>query len=355
MDSEETQEKNYSEQPIFLEYQNQGETKMPGIYQRKDGRYEVRKMENGKRISIYTKTLTEAKKIKSKLRTNKIKISNNETKKDYTLKQWYEIWLDTYKKPFLKKKSLDMINWSINKAIIKFGRYKLKDITTISIQTFLNNLPNNRTKERLQIYLNALLQSAVDHNYIDRNPFKAVQKSKKGKYKNYCFNFAEQEKIIQSIKNTSIEQAIYCYLLTGARPNELPTKENFDFTNNIVIIKGTKNEKSKHREIQMSQAFAKYMEEYFLSNNFPEHAEIQQTFKSICKKLNIPKPLLYRLRHTFASNHFVLGTPAKQVSEWMGHTSITTTLDIYTDIDKTATKEKIKKLYNNFYYTDKQF
>lgn len=26
------------------------------------------------------------------------------------------------------------------------------------------------------------------------------------------------------------------------------------------------------------------------------------------------------------------------------------TLDTYTDIDKTASKEKIKDLYNNFYY-----
>ncbi|MCI7003733.1 MAG: hypothetical protein MR904_05305 [Clostridia bacterium] len=38
------------------------------------------------------------------------------------------------------------------------------------------------------------------------------------------------------------------------------------------------------------------------------------------------------------------------VSDWMGHTSITITLDTYTDIDKTAIKEKILTLYNNYYY-----
>lgn len=37
------------------------------------------------------------------------------------------------------------------------------------------------------------------------------------------------------------------------------------------------------------------------------------------------------------------------VSDWMGHTSITITLDTYTDIDKTVTKEKILTLYNNYY------
>lgn len=41
------------------------------------------------------------------------------------------------------------------------------------------------------------------------------------------------------------------------------------------------------------------------------------------------------------------------VSDWMGYTSITITLDTYTDIDKTATKEKILTLYNNYYYIKK--
>ena len=100
----------------------------------------------------------------------------------------------------------------------------------------------------------------------------------------------------------------------------------------------------------MSQEFANYMKEFFKTKDFAEHNIIQKTFKQICEELGITNSKLYRLRHTFASNHFVLGTPTKQVSEWMGHSSTTITLDIYTDIDKNATKEKIKNLYNNFYY-----
>ena len=68
------------------------------------------------------------------------------------------------------------------------------------------------------------------------------------------------------------------------------------------------------------------------------------------EKNGIDKPLLYRLRHTFATNHFTIGTNTKQVQEWLGHYSSSLTLDIYTDIDKTASKEKITKLYKNFYF-----
>jgi len=41
------------------------------------------------------------------------------------------------------------------------------------------------------------------------------------------------------------------------------------------------------------------------------------------------------------------------VQYWMGHSTIKLTLDIYTDIDKTATKEKIRNLYENFYFEQK--
>ena len=243
------------------------------------------------------------------------------------------------------------IHNSLKEVFIQLGNIKLANLTTLKIQEFLNNLNSNRTKERIQTYLNAILQKAYDIDLIKKNPFKAVQKTKKGKYKNYAFNYEEQQLIINSIKGSIIEHEIFTYLLTGARPSELPKKENFDFKNNIVIITGTKTEKSKHREIQMSKEFSAYMQEFFKTNNFKSYTVIQKEFKNICTRINLNKNLLYRLRHTFASNHFALGTPAKQVSEWMGHSSITITLDTYTDIDKTISKEKIKKLYNNFYYT----
>ena len=77
---------------------------------------------------------------------------------------------------------------------------------------------------------------------------------------------------------------------------------------------------------------------------------VSKQFIALCESLNIDKGILYRLRHTFASNHFRLKTQVKYIQEWLGHGSISVTLDTYTDIDKTATKEKILELYNNYYY-----
>lgn len=77
--------------------------------------------------------------------------------------------------------------------------------------------------------------------------------------------------------------------------------------------------------------------------------EIRKEFKQICKAQKINATKLYVLRHTFASNYFAIGIPTKYVQQWLGHSSIILTMDIYTDTDENSTKNKIQKLYNNYY------
>lgn len=323
---------------------------MPGITLRSDGRYMIRKMVDGKRTSFYTRSYNEALKILKKLQKDNILVEYKNSTKSDKLSVWITQWEETYKRNFVSEKTFNDIHNSLKSVIQELGNIEIKKLTALQIQSFLNKLPNNRTKERTELYLNALLQKASDLDLINKNPFNAVQKTKKGKYKNYTYSFEEQAKIIYATKNTDIECEVLIYLLTGARPAEFPTRADIDLEKHIIHIRGTKNEKSQHREVDISNQFAQYLKQHLEKNELKKYEYIQKRFKKICQDCNIQKSILYRLRHTFASNHFVLGTQTKLVSDWMGHTSINITLDTYTDIDKTATKSKILELYNNFYY-----
>lgn len=319
---------------------------MKGIRKLKNGTYSIRLMKKGIRKTEYAKTFLEARKKLSKLK----KTNYFEDKKIYTMKKWYEEWMQTYKQDKVTQKTLALII-SAGKAINKqFGKYYIKDIKTLEIQKWLNELKKNRTADRIYMYFNASMQKAEDLDLIRKNPLKAVEKGKKIKYKHNCYNMHEQELIVNAIKNSNIEHEIMIYLMTGCRPNELPPKNNFDFKSNLIVINGTKNEKSKFRQVEMTQQFANYMQEYFKNNEIKKESFVQINFKEICTKLKIEKPLLYRLRHTFATNHFVLGTPAKLVADWLGHSTTNLTLNTYTDVDRTITKQKIKDLYKNFYF-----
>lgn len=330
---------------------SQGEKLMPGITKRKDGRYAVRQQKNGIKICKYTKTLTEAKKILSQFRKNLIPFTEEERIAQIIyLKDWMNNYIETYKKPFVTANSYKDIRSAIKPICERLGNIPIKQLTASKIQFEFNKLPKNRTKEKAGIYLNSALQKAYDLNLIERNPFKAVVKDKKIKFKNTAFTYSEQKEILNLIKNTKIECAIYIYLLTGCRPSELPPISNIDLTNKIITINGTKNENALKREIEISENFCTYLQENLNNETLLTHKLVQKEFKEIMQKTKIEKPVLYKLRHTFATNHFTLGTNVKQVQSWMGHSGINITLDIYTDIDKTASKEKIKELYNNFYY-----
>jgi integrase len=322
---------------------------MKNITKRKDNRYMIRKVINGRRVIKYARTQTEAKKVLRQLvkQTRKYQIDGP---KNYTFEEYAQFWLDTYKKPFIKTKSYYEISRFLRKINIRFGKHTLNIITTNEIQYFLNEMPRGRTKEKVFTYFNAIMQKAVDTGIITRNPLNAVIKDKKVKCKNNAFMYAEQVKILEIIKGTDIEHEIITYLMCGCRPNELPDKSQFDFDNNLINIYGTKTENALHRQIEMSEPYSNYMKQYFENHDMQAEKYVSRKFNELCIKAGIEKPLLYKLRHTFATNHFTLGTPAKLVQHWLGHSNISMTLDTYTDIDKTASKIKIQTLYNNYYY-----
>lgn len=327
--------------------------KMAGIKLRKDGLYEIRKMVNGYRKSFYTRSFNTAKKIKKELDSNKICINENKKKnKNKSLREWLIFWRENYKKPFVSKQTYRNILLHTNTIIKKLGDIEIKKLTSDDIQLFFNEIPKSRTKELIFLYFNASMKFAYERDLIKKDLFKTVIKDKKIKSIRIGYTMSEQIKILNIIKKTSIEEEILFYLLTGIRKNELPQKNDFDFQNNLVKINGTKTEKSK-RIIELSESYSKHLKEYFKNNKFLSTDRITKIFRNLCKEADIKNANIHRLRHTFANNQYTLGTDIKQLQYWLGHSTINMTLDIYTNIDRTLKKEKIKEIYNNYYYVIK--
>ena len=109
------------------------------------------------------------------------------------------------------------------------------------------------------------------------NVFNAVIKDKKLKCKNNAYTYAEQQIILNAVSNTDIEHEIYIYLMCGCRPNELPAKANFDFTNNLINIYGTKNDNALHRQVEMSNSFSQYIQKYFINNDVQDEKYVSSS------------------------------------------------------------------------------
>ena len=334
---------------------------MPSIRKRTNGLYEARIYFKGKRFSVYERNLKTLKtKITRKIKELKIKYKNeqslvNNTKEKTTLHEFYEKWLEQDKKPFIREKTLKIIKGVFNVHILpKLGEMKIKDITKDILQKFLNAMPKTRTKELCTLYLKNCIVQAYKEEYINKNPFDLVKIDKRTKKQNHGFSADEQEKILNYLKNNkpNLHKIIMGYLCTGCRRSELLTLKKENIQNNYMLIDGTKTMNSK-RFLKITNELNIFLLNHIDLYNKQSAHYIAKLFKQTLHDLKI-EGSIHSLRHTFATNHFYLGTPAKDVQIWLGHSTIQLTLDIYTNIDPridaTTEKLKIKKIYNNLYY-----
>ena len=323
---------------------------MKNVILRPDGRYMARKQINGKRINAYAKTEKQSlEKLKQKIKNiNNIKKEKN----IYKLHNWLDNWYKNYKEPFISLPTAQNILNIILEIKKGIKDLPINNLTTQQIQSFLNTYKTSRKKEFISLYLNASLQKAEDLNIITKNPFKNVIKDKKLNIIRQGYTLQEQQQILNALKGNKIEGIILFYLITGIRKNELKTinlETDLDIKNKTIkILSEKKRNNNVYRYIDLTDDAIKLI--FNNKENFKLKTDyIYRELKKVLDKLNI-KSGLHRLRHTFATNHFYLGTPIKLISSWLGHETVELTQNIYTHIDRTITKNDILKLYNNLLF-----
>ena len=329
---------------------------MPSIRIRESGLLEVRFNYQGKRYSIYER---DPVKIFTKIRT-KIKELNQEqnalllANATPTLAQWWQEWMEKYKKPFVQNRTLRNIE-SIMRIHLSptFANTKLSDITTDMIQAFLNTYARSKLKDDITIYFKAAITKAYDLDMIPKNPFNAVVQDRKTNKVREALTINEQRVLLDKARNTKYYLPIIVALCTGMRTSELfklclsdiDSKHNRIKVHETKVRQGVRFVDVSSELILMIQTMAK-QENVFADISADKLGRFVQM---ILKELKVKNKTFYCCRHSFATNHYFLGTPAKQVQEWMGHSTINMTLNVYTNINDKWDAEEIYELYNNLY------
>lgn len=383
----------------------------PGISLRKDGRYQARYTFNGKRHTLYGNDLKEVQK-KLRDVKYEIDHGIYAKPDKVTVDSWFKVWRNEYAANNMRENTLahvdSMYMYHIKPEI---GHMKMQEVRTEHIQMLLNKMKKQDYStdfmKRVRNVVSQMFKQAYKNDMIYRNPVdNAVTPSGKEKKEHRVLTEKEQKTFLDYAKGNDYELIFVLGLSTGMRIGEIQALQwkDVDFKNMVINIDGTlikvdgkeytkgpTKTKSSKRSVPLLHEVAKKLREHrkeqlkyklMLGAEWQQVAGLEDLL--FCTPIGRPlsRSVIYNaidriieqinhderikakeagrspevfehfsshtMRHTFATRALENGIPPKVVQELLGHSTIKTTMDIYTHVLPKTKNDEIQKIASLF-------
>ena len=306
--------------------------------QRTNGLFEIRPYIHGKRVSIYGRSAEELVQKYEKALRSRNQGPKPERKVKLRLYAWLDEWLETYKKPNVAKNTYLNLFRCIQKQIKGTLEDKaLESYTLTELTQALNRIETSRMRQYARGTLMSAFACAVTAGHLKTSPAQNLLPVKHVTKRGKALSLLElKEMIMRGAKQLAPEilrYYLFC-LFAGTRRDEALhlLGADFDLTNKIVYVHGTKTAGSDRR-LPMFPILEKIFRKISPKKDarlFPVGKyRTHQDFKIFRGERT--EAVLHWLRHTFGTIQIcVLGISANTVALWMGHSDASTTMDIYT-------------------------
>ena len=258
----------------------------------------------------------------------------------------------------------------------------LKDVTPKHIQDYYTyELEVEKVSPNTVIHRHANIHKALKYAYqtglIDSNPADKVQRPRKERFETHPYNAEELDRLFHLVKGTNLELGVMLAAFYGLRRSEVCGLkwEAIDFERktitirhtvvqtkvdgtNVLIKKDRTKTKSSNRTLPLVQPFEEYLLnirdkqevnrrlcgncyntenlEYIYVNEMGELMKpnyLTQAFPTFLERHGMRKIRFHDLRHSCATLLYANGVALKDIQEWLGHSDIATTSNIYTHLD----------------------
>lgn len=301
--------------------------------------------------------------------------------KEKTINQITEEWKEE-KKKYVKKSTYAAYQLLIQNHIKPyFG--DLYEVNEEKVQQFvfdkLDAGLSEKTIRDIIIVLKMILKFGIKNGYLEYVQIDVKFPSKQDKKNLDVLSKADQKKFMEHLRNnfTFKNLGIFICLSTGMRIGEIcglrwcdvDTAEGVikvrHTLQRIYIIEGetrhtellldTPKTANSVRDIPMSSELLKMLkflnkvvnENYYVISNDIKPIEprtYRNYYKKLCKQLDIPELKFHGLRHSFATRCIESKADYKTVSVLLGHSNISTTLNLYVHPNKEQKKKTIDKM-----------
>ena len=274
---------------------------------------------------------------------------------DYTVLQYAQIWLDTYKKGKVQPSTLTIFNGELRNYISPlFGDIKLNELDDITAQKKLLSIPYPRAREKTYTTLKQIYKKAQQQKYVIDNPFDTVELPKHEKEHGKAMTRQQESKFVKACMGDEYCFTFLTMLYGGLRrgealslcPCDINVKKNVRKKQNpyLIITKNLwQNKPCNLRQAaeEKFQSFKIYMRCVENSGNGTERicnvneATLDRHFKQILQKSGLKgqKLTIHCLRHTFITRCAERKINPKTVQKWAGHATLDMTLNVYSHVN----------------------
>lgn len=290
-------------------------------------------------------------------------------------------WL-SLKQTYLKHSSYVKYEYIIEHHLLPhFKNISCKKINNQLIFDYFKSLRNENLSSSTLSIVKYVLSSILDYgtkNYnLSKVDFRQIKITSTKREKNVLTE-QDRNKIIMYIKSNKTPLAIGMLLALygGLRLGEICALkwEDVDIKNDLIYIKGTaarlKNDKSSNsktsvviqtpksssscRQVPLPKFAMKYVKDYsknkkdncfVLSNKTKiyEPRRLERQFLLFCRKSDI-QSTFHNLRHSYASECVKQNVEIKTLSEILGHSNVSITLNLYVHTTLDQKKKEIRKI-----------
>lgn len=291
----------------------------------------------------------------------------------------------------MRKNSLEITTYynyknTIERRVIpyfnrNFPHLKLRALKPLMIQDYYTYLMNDRglsgtTVTRHHAVIRKALQYAFKVDLIDRNPADKVEKPKTNNYVADYYTESELKELFHITKGTFLELPVLLAAFYGLRRSEViglkwsavdfdaktitirhTVVEDFKDGHRVLVGRDRTKTASSHRTLPLVKPFEEalirlqhqieenrktcgncYNTEYLDYVNVNPIGELippetlTRRFPEFLDKHGLRRIRFHDLRHSCASLLYSNGVPMKDIQVWLGHSTISTTGNIYTHL-----------------------
>ena len=361
-----------------------------GICQRKDGLYQGRFTNRfGKRETLYDKKLNN---LSLRLRKAQIDDDNaaNPLKSNMTLDEWYDIWIDTFKR---NCRNTTIVEYKgIYKSIKQeLGWRKLQTLEPVILQKVLNDLKSDNQRKMVKTILSDILDKAKRNGLISKNPAKNLITQIDNEYpkERRVLSIQETELFLEYSKESRYYNLFVVALETGMRIGELKALywNDIDFSRRALWVKKTmclvRGDHGAYFEVHNPKTFSgnrlipltnkciealmrqktlntstvqKYKDTNFTNLVFPSKKNqpfhemvILESIHNVIAKMAadgfyVEKFGPHTFRHTFATRAIENDMYPKTLQRILGHSSLQMTMNLYCHVSDDKLFDEMKKM-----------